>query len=298
MPAQRNDYPRLSPRTLSIPASRVRKSWKPLPTNTQDRIKTLLLAIQSEPLASLQDEGPAHKRRRGNATWKLPSTVEDDDYTTATTKLITNLTKAVPKMTFPPPRSSSARNSRKTSSIAQQQPSDIDFSLEATLNRTQTLQHQLTQATQSAKLLRMQIRREEADLRRDRAELSTLETNSRAAETEGRRQEREGRVHPLARDVDDEESKAENTDDDNDEGIHAQANTARSRTKDAIDGSELLLGSEEVEADADLQALTKGLRTHLASMRTNTQSLGRVRKELRRAKREVVLWGLREGVAV
>jgi kinetochore protein Fta7 len=293
MPSSSREYPHLSARTLSIPASRVRKTWKALPTNTQDRIKTLLLAIQSESLASLQEEGPARKKqRRGNATWKLPATTpDDDDYTTATTKLIATLTKAVPKMTFPP---SSARASKATS--AQQQPSDIDFSLEATLNRTQTLQHQVAQATQSAKLLRMQIRREEADLKRDRAELSTLETNSRAAETEGRRLEREGRVHPLARDVDKVEMKAEDSEER--EGIHEQVNKARSRTKAVNDGTELLPGSEEVEADADLQNLTKGLRSHLTSMRTNTQSLSGVRRELRRAQREVALWGLKEGVTV
>ena len=278
--------PHLAPKTQHISASRVRKSWRPLPLNTQDRVKALLAAIQAETLATLQE--PTRK-----TTYKLPNSRKphtsisqaDTDRTEAVTALIARLDKSVPKMSFPPPAGSRSKGGKNSTS-------DMDLSLLQTHQRTAQLSSQLSQTKQSSKILRLQLKTEEADLKRDRAELAELERNYRANVLADRRRGKD--LHELARDLDGDGEGTVKVEEEDGEGIHELASTARMRSKTAR-GKDLL-GQAQVEDDTQLKELVGTLRNHLGSLKGNTSSLSGLKTELRRTERDVQLWALRNRV--
>ncbi|ETN37311.1 uncharacterized protein HMPREF1541_08302 [Cyphellophora europaea CBS 101466] len=256
----------LSPQTLSVSSNRVLKTWRPLPTPTQDRIRTLLLAIQSQTQSARRSSKASGRNGKGPSNPnKLDLT--DDDYDEMVQALVSKLVVRLPKMTFPAARS-------KANSAAAAAAHDLDFDYEATLHRTAVLSAQLSEATQSSKLLRASIRKEEQNLRAEKAELDALAENLKRGTQAQRTQEK--RLHPLARQLGGGRSaKVE----DGEEGVADQMlGTARRRHV-----VEAPLGKAEIEGDADLEDLMKQLGSHLGSMATNTASLQGMRRELGRA---------------
>jgi hypothetical protein len=184
-------------------------------------------------------------------------------------------------MTFPP---TSKKTQTSTSTTTSQTQHDIDLDYSATLHRSSTLTSQLSHTTSATRLLRAQIKREEAALRRDRDELRTLRENASSARAVAR--ERERGLHPLARDLSLSSAPVSvtNTDDEErgveDELLNAGATARRRRRAGRGDD---VLRERDIQADPALAELAEGLRSHLASMRANTAGMGGVRRELGKA---------------
>lgn len=271
-------------------SSRVRKHWQPLSQPTQDRIRTLLLAIEASSQTAHQNR--TNKSRNTTNPAKLPLT--PDEYTEAITALTQKLLSRLPKMQFP------SSNTRSATTAAAAAAQDIDFDYDATLHRTASLSANLTEATHSAKLLRASIRQEEADLKAERAELASLQENLKRSVNAQR--DLEKRLHPLAKSLDrsrraDEDIKPKTEPDSEDEEHIADATlgTARRRrrdhhhhcnhndTHDPACHPSALLSESAIASDERLQPLATQLRSHLASMAANANGLRGVAGELQAA---------------
>lgn len=159
-------------------------------------------------------------------------------------------------------------------------PDDSPFDLSATLSRITNLQSQLTTNTQSSNLLRRQIRNEMRALKRDRAELKRLETGLRSCETLRRKKERG--LHPVARELDEDDSLACN----HAEEIERVTAAAGIRsTKAHFPAASLVSNAATTttmtppclattsDQDPELNPLLLQLRSHLVSMQNNTSSM-------------------------
>lgn len=299
---------RLIPTTLSVSSSRVRKHWRPLPQPTQDRIRSLLLSISSASQSAHLNR--TTKSRRGNTTNPAKVPLTSDEHTEAISAITSKLLSRLPKMHFPPTsstaRSRSATNITTTNSTAQEN----DFDYDLTLTQTATLSSQLTEATQSAKLLRASIIQEEADLRAERAELAGLQENLKRSTAAQRDLER--RLHPLAKSIASPHERAveeirttkrepgrfktgHDAAAEEETIADATLGTARRRRHQhhpiigAEGGAGALLSDAAIAAaaDEDLQALATQLRSHLGSMAGNTAGLRGVLKEVKAAEAAV-----------
>lgn len=244
-----------------------------------------------------------YKKPTGASRNAFDDDEEDNDVQAeAIQALMAKLVKAVPKMSFPPAGKSKGLRSATTTTNAKKGAimAEMDIDLEATFKRTAVLRSQVMQATQASKLLKRQLQAEEKDLRKDRAELKVLQENW--DRTEAARKGQEQGLHALAREVDEVDGGGDGQvvkmEENEDEGIHEQASTARSRLRRPKGGMGGLLSQAAMNEDEDMKGLADALRSHLASMRTNTAGLRGVRRELRRAEHQVGLWGLRHGVDV
>lgn len=167
---------------------------------------------------------------------------------------------------------------------------DADFDYSATLAQNASLAAQLTEAEQSAKLLRASIRREEKDLKREREELAVLQENYRGSVAVGREEER--RLHSLVGGLGvkrEEEGKGrrgvEVEGESDEEGLADTALGTARRRKYQKGGR--LLSESAVDGDEELKALAAQLRSHLRSMAGNTAGLRDMAKELKKAEAAV-----------
>ncbi|PGH23464.1 hypothetical protein AJ80_02418 [Polytolypa hystricis UAMH7299] len=157
-----------------------------------------------------------------------------------------NLGKRLPRMPFPP--------STK----------DVDFDFEAALGENRSLEVQLITTTHSADLLRAEIKREEAELAKERAQLEELERNAKAAKTERKRQIKN--VHPILRRLERSER----------QGLGAaDFHLADSKIEEGM--------LCDLDPDSEFGPLAKQLRSHLESMRTNTNQIAGIRDAVARA---------------
>lgn len=198
------------------------------------------------------------------------------------------LLSRLPRMPFPPTNGSRAKSKAAATGAA-----DDSFDLSATLHRITTLQAELTMNTQSANLLRMQIKREQTALRRDRAELAQLESALRSSQT--LRRKREKGLHPLARDLDN-QSETETT---SIERMTAIAGIGIGRDvsrRESADGGRSLSDytsarisclDVENQPDLELHTLLRQLRNHLGSMQNNMACLNPVMAAMDDAKMEL-----------
>ena len=158
-----------------------------------------------------------------------------------------------------------------------------DFDFEGTLDRINMLEGELSVNVESSKVLREQIKREEAMLKHDKEEYRRLEEGVRSERGLARTQE--GRLHSIARGVEvDEDQHGESGRFGNERerieehqmeesGQSWQTRRTRKQKTDA-------LTTAEVENDPHLAPLVKQLRSHLGSMQNNTASLKPVKEAL------------------
>ena len=246
-------YARLEPHTTHISSSKILKKWKFLPPPSQDRVKALLLALKAESHSS-------HRNANIKSTSKKLD-LSDAEHEAVVNDLVSRLCTRIPRMPFPPTRGA-----------ASEKASEIDFDFEATLDRISKLEAELNMNVESAKVLREQVKIEEAMLRRDREEYKQLEDGVRSERALARRQE--GRLHAIARDVEiDADGETDNFESRDLDQNRLRWQT-RSRTKKPA------LTNEEVGGDEKLAPLVKQLRSHLSSMSTNTAGMTPVRDAL------------------
>ncbi|RMZ91871.1 hypothetical protein DV736_g911, partial [Chaetothyriales sp. CBS 134916] len=170
---------------------------------------------------------------------------------------------------------------------------EADFDFEATLDRIQRLEAELAETMESSKLLREQIRREEAAVGADREEYKILEAGARSEQSLAREQAR--KLHPVAReaDMDADEDEVERFDFDLDEdhdqdqeeeeraGWSGEAGVGAVRwmvqtQKQKTSGSSSRAGGltkSEIEQDEQLKMLVVQLRRHVNSIARNTAGL-------------------------
>ncbi|KAK2802670.1 hypothetical protein FQN50_007278 [Emmonsiellopsis sp. PD_5] len=117
-----------------------------------------------------------------------------------------------------------------------------------------TLELQLASTTNSADLLRAEIKREEAELAKETTQLEELEKNAKAAKAERKRQTKN--AHPVIRRL---------------EGSRQKSDGAAdfSFTSPRNNGGMLC----EIDADSELHPLIKQLRNHLESMQNNASQI-------------------------
>ncbi|EXJ88527.1 hypothetical protein A1O1_05457 [Capronia coronata CBS 617.96] len=270
----------LAPRIKNISQSTIRKKWKPLPASSQEKVQQIFFDLKKKRSgAGGSGRIPAVvSKSRGGGSGTRPNArarVQEEEYEKAVEEVADKLLSSLPRMPFPP------TNGSKTSKAAAD---DASFDLSATLHRIATLQAQLTMNMQSTHLLRMQIRREKAELRRDRDELAGLETALKSSQT--LRRKREKGLHPLARaGVDDSQHEDEIPQEDI-EKLNSLAGIAVSQPAPAdrhaagwftsiLPASSALYPSldSSARADPELDTLLRQLRSHLLSMQNNTSRL-------------------------
>ena len=291
-------YAHLAPRTLHISRRTILKKWRPLPPPTQERIRTAILSIAADSKARRRKTVIRAGKNGLKDLHKLGE--QEDEGEAVVDDVVRRLVGRVGKMPFP------TKHSRSKAGVAEGKDGsgDMDFNLEALLTRVGVLRSTMTSNTQSVRLLKAQIAREEKALKRDRAELKGLE--------EGVRREREvaGRearsYHAVARGLEttgyEEEDgtagagsigsiKMEMQDDDGDEMMDNLIPTAartRQRRKNVA------LTNEAIDKDEDLAPLVKQLRSHLGSMQGNVAGLAGLREELGRAEGVVMKFDARK----
>ncbi|EXJ78159.1 hypothetical protein A1O3_09320 [Capronia epimyces CBS 606.96] len=279
----------LAPRVKNISQATIRKKWKPLPVSSQEKVGQILLDVKTKRCGAARIPAVTSKMQpRGKKRPISRAQVKEDEYEKAVEEVADKLLSRLPRMPFPP--ANGGRSSKSNSNSNSIAADDSAFDLSATLHRITALQAQLTMNTQSANLLRMQIKREQRALRRDHAELDGLETALKSSQT--LRRKKEMGLHPLARALGQNQDTvwAEHVERANlaagisgSRGPTAAAVAARhgaalSTSLSALSSSELIHRSRDppAEGDPDLDPLLKQLRSHLLSMQNNTRNLNPV----------------------
>jgi kinetochore protein Fta7 len=265
-------YAHLSTHTTHIPASRILKTWRPLPSTTQDRIKSLLLSVKHDSKARRRK--PAFKTLSKKA---VTDALSDEDWEIVVDEVVEKLVKKLPRMPFP------AVYSKKKSTKGGKGASAEDFNLETLLGRNAGLKATSSSNLGSAKLLRAQIRREERALKRDREELKGLQEGvRRASEGNGQRG-----LHEVVGRMDRQEEKRMQNGERGREGMDEEEDIIGvlqpTQATRPSRGGKVVLMIEDVENDPELAPLVKQLRSHLMSMRGNVAGLKDMRTELGRA---------------
>ncbi|KAL2444405.1 hypothetical protein ABEF95_016537 [Exophiala dermatitidis] len=265
----------LVPRIKNVSEATIRKKWKPLPAQSQDKVRQILFDLKTKRAGASSSRRIATVGSMRHTRAKRPGSnvqVREEEYEKAVEEVADRLLSRLPRMPFPPTR---------TSSKADESP----FDLSAALHRISALQAQLTVNTQSAHLLRMQIRREQQALRRDKAELAGLQDAVKSSQR--LRRKRETGLHPLARTAKQGHGQDEiermnaiagiavrgATGHDHDVGVSSHSTSAS--------GPALTIDEED---EPELGPLLKQLRSHLHSMRNNTASLDPVFNAMDEAK--------------
>ncbi|RMD42632.1 hypothetical protein DV735_g2464, partial [Chaetothyriales sp. CBS 134920] len=194
--------------------------------------------------ASLQPHTTHISRSRIEKTWRpLSRHAQDRGNNTnndAVTAIVAKLTRRIPRMPFPRAQATGLRRHTSTETT------DMDF--EATLTQICTLEAQLAETVQSSKLLREQVRREEAAAARDRAAYRVLEAGARSEQ--GMAREQGKKLHWFELNIDDDEKGGE---------------------RDY--GPTVGLTGREIDADEQLKTLVLQLRGHIDSIAQNTAPL-------------------------
>ncbi|KAK2806622.1 hypothetical protein FQN51_006588 [Onygenales sp. PD_10] len=214
----RKRFAMLKPRTRHIAEHTIKTKWTTLPDSVQEKVKELFRSIERPVITRHRDE-----RKRIDAQ-------------AAVVAVRRNLGRRLPRMPFPPATK------------------DADFDYETALEENRTLELQLSSTTNSADLLRAEIKREEAELAKETAQLEELEKNAKAAKAERKRQTKN--AHPVIRRL---------------EGSRQKSDGAAdfSFTGPKNNGGMLC----EIDADSELHPLIKQLRNHLESMQNNASQI-------------------------
>ncbi|KAI1936794.1 hypothetical protein LOZ66_004300 [Ophidiomyces ophidiicola] len=220
---------RLVARTRQVSEHVVKSKWMTLPEPAQTRIKELFGAIELPVLTKQRDE----KKR-----------IEAQSALAAVRK---TLGKRLPKMPFPPGTKA------------------VNFDYDAALNENRILEGQLAMMTNSAALLRREIKREEVQLARDTAKLAELGKNVKAAKVHQKKQTKN--MHPALRRLEQRPLRIEDS--------------ANLSVTDAEEKPGLLCDMDD--ENPDLLSLVKQLRNHLESMQTNAGQVSGVREAITRA---------------
>ncbi|PGH12788.1 hypothetical protein AJ79_04012 [Helicocarpus griseus UAMH5409] len=208
----------LKPRTRHIAERTIKTKWTTLPDSVQEKVKELFRAIERPVITRHRDE-----RKRIDAQ-------------AAVVVVRKNLGRRLPRMPFPPGTK------------------DADFDYEVALNDNRALELQLATATNSADLLRAEIRREEAQLAKEKAQLEELEKNARAAQAERKKQAKN--AHPVIRRL---------------ERSRQQGGGYKDLIFAEPKGHESMIC--EIDANSELYPLVKQLRNHLESMQNNASQV-------------------------
>ncbi|KAK5234924.1 hypothetical protein LTR47_003759 [Exophiala xenobiotica] len=268
----RSHFATLEPRIKNISQSTIQKRWKPLPTNSQDKIRQILLNVKTKRCGSTARIPPLGKapRKRFAAKASSKTQVKEEEYDQIVEEIADKLISRLPRMPFPPAPSTQSQD-------------DTPFDLSNTLHRISSLQATLNTDTSSSHLLRRQIKREQRLLKRDRAELDALETGLKSSKELRRRKERG--LHPIAQQLDFVVDDDNNNDDD--EHAHeiervnsitgiSMDNSAKDTTEYNARGGRsatMTTSLDEEGGGEELDSLLKQLRSHLSSMRNNTVSM-------------------------
>ncbi|KAK5459415.1 hypothetical protein LTS15_003543 [Exophiala xenobiotica] len=267
----RSHFATLEPRIKNISQSTIQKKWKPLPTNSQDKIRQILLNVKTKRCGSTARIPPLGKapRRRSAAKASSKTQVKEEEYDQIVEEIADKLISRLPRMPFPPAPSTQSQD-------------DTPFDLSNTLHRTSSLQATLNTDTSSSHLLRRQIKREQRLLKRDRAELDALETGLKSSK--GLRRRKERGLHPVAQQLDfvvDDENN-------NDDELAHEIERVNSITGISMDNSvkdtmehgarggrsaTMTTSLDEEGGGEELDSMLKQLRSHLSSMRNNTASM-------------------------
>ena len=214
--------PRLEPRTRRVATVTIRKRWKKLNTGSQAQIEQLLLSLKRE----TRSTNLKHSKF--------------DEFEASFDDVIQRLSqRLVPRMPVPPATEESY------------------FDYESTLDRTRTLENQLSADSSAIRVLKDQIRREENALSEDKKELQSLQQAFSASRDIQRRQAKN--LHSLSR-----FKTASNMD-------ASAATTVMVKPPAAI---------QELEHDSEVQPVLRQLRDHLNSIHNNTAAMRPVSEAL------------------
>ena len=283
------EYATLAPRNVNVSRSKILKKWKPLPQQTQDRIRGVLSDVKNESKARRRKALPRNVNGK-NTTREILS---EEEWEVIVDDLVAKLISRLPRMPFPPIKAT--KSSSSAPSTATCTDLSLNFSLEPLVIRTSYLRSILSSTQQSSKLLQAQIKREEAELKRDMAELKTLEEGVRRGRESAARQSKS--LHPITRPLEHQDaSHIQDSrtavdggfnyyDDDNETMLDTLIlTTARTRTKK----KHISLTASTLEEDPDLAPLVKQLRSHLNSMQSNVSSLQPVKRDLARVEGDLL----------
>ncbi|QKX59901.1 uncharacterized protein TRUGW13939_07043 [Talaromyces rugulosus] len=220
----------LKPRTQNVSKRTIKAKWSNLPDAAQEKVRAMFRTLERPVIVLQRDE-----RKRVEAQTALGSVVK-------------TLERRLPRMPFPP------------------MTKDATFDYEATLNEHRLLDAQLSTATNTTDILKMEIEKEEALLAQETKYVDEMEKNAKKAEAERRRQMKN--EHPVLRHIDHQPQ---------------HSNEALTAPFIVVDGAQDQSALCEIEPDSELRSLITQLNGHLSSMRNNLGPLVELREAITEA---------------
>lgn len=291
-----NAYSTIHTTTKSIPQSTIEQKWLPLPSILQDKIKDLFSAIERPVLTRFgyggNGTGAVGAAAGGKKTALVPGGAENErrraEAQAATSAVVRRLSRKVPQMRFPADASSAGV--RKKGNV-QGKGAEWMWDLESVMGRYRELEGRLGTGLHSVKVLRAEVRREEALLEKERKELAELEKNARAMEK--RRVKAGAKRHAILNEIDfpTRPKDTEPTDADGQRFLEAKSTPDEKEQDEDLDLESLL------DDDDEIAPLLTQLRSHLDSMRGNSAQIEGLVPALREARvgLEVLAWKKMEG---
>ncbi|CRG88945.1 hypothetical protein PISL3812_05980 [Talaromyces islandicus] len=220
----------LKPRTQNVSKRTIKTKWSNLPDAAQEKVRAMFHTLERPVIVLQRDE-----RKRVEAQAAVGAVVK-------------TLERRLPRMPFPP------------------MTKDATFDYEATLSEHRLLDAQLSTASNTVDILKMEIEKEEALLAQETKYVDEMEKNAKKAEAERRRQMKN--EHPVLRHIDQQQQ---------------HSNEDSSAPFVVVDGSQDQTALCEIEPDQELRSLITQLNGHLSSMRNNIGPLVELREAITEA---------------